>query len=171
MYKNPLYLINQLQFCKSTSYPKPQQAFTDGVLGGRADIELLAQSCPFLNARAARNRSFHRPLTALFSNEEEDEVAFLQAWSAGKRCLRHTFKWHVLHVLVFENVKTSLHLLTGHVGFFFFLGSQSPDLSCLSKIAFSSSPFWPVVSIDIEHVSHTTTFLLLWSDFGQSWDL
>lgn len=154
----------------------PQHALTEGVLGGEIELRppLLAHSCPFLEARAAKNLLFHRPLAETEAEVEFDteaEATLPQAWSAGKRCLRHTFMWQVLHVLVLENVRTSLQRLTGQIGFFFLLGSQVPDLWCLSKMASSSCPTWPVVSMDMEHVSHTITFLLLWSDLGQEWDL
>jgi hypothetical protein len=83
---------------------------------------------------------------------------------------KHTFNWQVLQVHVLEKVNISLQRLTAQVGFFFFffLGSQSPDFSCFSNTTFSASSLHPVVSIDAEHVSQTTTFRLLWSDFGHS---
>lgn len=93
----------------------------------------------------------------------------LHRWSDGKRCFKQTFKLHFLQVLQLEKVNTSLQRFTGHRGFCFFAGSQLPDLSCRAKTAFSSSPNF--FSIDMEHVSHITTILLLCSDFGQLCDL
>lgn len=153
-----------------------QQALTEGAV----EVELergpafLAQSCPFLEARAAKNLFFHPSFAA--EGVEGESPPLLQAWSAGKRCLRHTLMWQVLQVLVLENVRTCLQRFTGQMGFFFLLGSQFPELWCLSKIAASASsscccPIWPVVSMDMEHASQTTTFLLLWSGFGHKWDL
>ena len=171
LYQNNFPTMNCKTKSKTHVYDLYQYALTDeGVLG--VDAEpcplLLPQSFPFLEAIAAKNLSFHLPLP---STTVAAVAAFLHTWSAGNRCFKHTFNWQVLHVLVFEKVSISLHRLTGQVGFFFFLGSQLPDFSCFSNIAFSSSPSRPVVSIDIEQVSQTTTFLLLWSDFGHSWAL
>jgi hypothetical protein len=69
--------------------------------------------------------------------------------------------WQVLQVLVLENVKISLQRFTGQVGFFFLLGSHFPEVRCIFKIVSSFSPVLFVISMDMEHSSQTTTFLLL----------
>lgn len=156
-YRRGLY---KCKLCSCSQY-----ALTDGVLLGGDVVRrpLFAQSFPFLKAKAIKNLLLDLP-----SGTAEDDD-FLHAWSAGNRCFKHTFNWHVLQVHVFEKVNISLQRLTAQVGFFFFfLGSQSPDFSCFSITAFSASSSHPVVSIDAEQVSQTTTFRLLWSDFGQS---
>lgn len=144
-----------------------QQALTEGALGEAlaAGRSFFPHSPPpLLRPKAAINFSLHRPSPAAFTG-------LPQPCSAGNRCFKHTFNWQVLHTHVLENVRISRHRLAAHVGFFFFLGSQSPDFSCRSRILRSSLPSFPVVSIDVEQISHTTTFRLFRSDLGQSWDL
>lgn len=144
-----------------------QQALTEGLAGVEDEARLLfPQSLPFLASKAVKNL-----LLASLTNGCDDEEVRLQGWSAGNLCLRQTWIRQVLQVLVLEKVKIPLHLLTGQVGFFFFLGSQSPDSSCFRNIALWSSTWQPVVSMDIEQISQTKTIRLLKSDFGHSWDL
>lgn len=147
-----------------------QQALTEGLAGREDEARLLfPQSFPLLPTKAVKNlllASF-RSLT----NGCDDEQLRLQAWSAGNLCLRQTWIRQVLQVVVLEKVKIPLHLFTGQVGFFFFLGSQSPDCSCFCNISLSSSLLQPVVSMDMEQISQTKTFRLFKSDFGHSWDL
>ena len=127
------------QHAQSSHDSQSQYALTnEDVLG--VDVEpcplMLPQSLPFLEAIAAKNLSFYLllPSTTIVA------TAFLHVWSARNRGFKHTFNWKVLHVLVFEKGSTSLHHLTRHIGFFFFLGSQLSNFSCFSNIAFSSSP-------------------------------
>lgn len=140
---------------------KTQNAPTDGVLGGDLEpLSLFPQSFPFLEAKAAKNFPFQAPSFAATATAAL--ACLLHSWSAGNRCLRQTLRWQVLQVLQFEKVRICLHLVTGHLGFFFFLGSQFPDLLCLSSNTFwLSSPSWPVVSMEVEHTSQTITFRLL----------
>lgn len=141
-----------------------QQASTEWlVLGVDPEGRLFCpQSLAFLNARATKNFSFFPPLF-----RSAVDSFRLQPWSTGNLCFRQTFDWQFLHVLVFEKVSISLHRFTGQTGFFLFLESQSWELLCFSNTTFSSSsPLSPVISIDVEQVSHTTTFLLLRSEFG-----
>lgn len=148
-----------------------QQALTDGAVGedpfAAVGRSLFPQSLPLLNPKAAINFSFHRPLSTTAAAVDDGRP---QPCSAGNRCFKHTFIRQVLQTQVLENVRISRHRLTAHVGFFFLLGSQSPDSWCLSKILVSSPPSFPVVSIDVEQISQTTTFRLFRSDLGQSWD-
>lgn len=130
---------------------------------------MFPQSFPLLAAIATKN--LLAAAVATEDEEEKDDLRFSQAWSAGNLCFKQILIWQVLQLAVFENVRTSLHRRTGHLGFFFFFGSQSPDFSCLSRIFFSSSPSCPVVSIAVEQISQTETFRLSTSDFGHSCDL
>lgn len=121
------------------------------------------QSFTVLAANATKN---------LFDEAVEDGgFSCWQAWSAGNLCFKQVLTRQLLHAAVLENVRTSLQRGTGHFGFFFFVGSQSPDFSCLSMILFSSSPSHPVVSTAAEQASQTTTLRLLASGFGQLCDL
>ena len=101
-----------------------QKALTDGAPG---DARIL--SCPhslvLLLSKASKNL-----------DPSEAPAVLLQAWSEGNRWLKHTFWVQILQVVVFENVRTCLHRLTGHLGFFLLEGLQSPDLTCCSKITF-----------------------------------
>lgn len=137
------------------------------MLGGDDDPRsFFPYSLAPLEASTATNLSFHRPPAAAAALAAAAPVP--QLWSAGNRCLRHTLIPHALHALVLENVSTSRHRRTGHTGFFFLRGSQSPDPSCLARAALSSSP---VASIAAEQASQTTTRRLRWSDPGHPWDL
>lgn len=82
--------------------------------------------CPALLAAAAAPAAF--------------DAAPAHAWSAGNRCLRHTFWPHPLHPLVLENVSVSLHRGTGHRGLRFLAGSHRRDRACASSTAASSRP-------------------------------
>lgn len=148
-----------------------QWALTEGAGGGEVEARVwFPQSFPFLEAKAIKNLLL-ASFPSLAKVEDEEVMCLEQAWSAGNRCFKQILIWQCLQVLELEKVKTSLHRLTGQVGFFFFLGSQSPDFSCFRSIDFSSTPSYPVVSMDVEHISQTTTFRLLCSDLGQSWAL
>lgn len=150
-----------------------QQALTEeGVLLGWEDsgASWLSSPQPFpclATNKATSNFSSSTPL----GRDPPRVGPALQPWSAGNRCCRHTRSWQALQKLLFEKVNTALHRLTGQVGFFFFSGSQWPELSCCCSAAFSASPSQPVVSMEAEHVGHTTTFLSVRPDFGQAWDL
>ena len=106
-----------------------QQALTDGAVGEDPFPPVLArslfpQSPSLLNPKATINFSFHRPLSPTAPARDDGPP---HPCSAGNRCFKHTFNRQVLHTQVFENVRISRHRFTAHVGFFFLLGSQSPD--------------------------------------------
>lgn len=132
---------------------------------------LFPQSFPFLDANAAKNLLLITSLFSFITPEGDDDKFLLQSWSAGNRCFKQTLIWQILQVLLLEKVKTSLHRLTGHLAFFIFAGSQSPDFRCFSNMSSSSFESMPVVSIATVHVSQIITLRLFWSGLGQSWDL
>ncbi|TVU09423.1 hypothetical protein EJB05_42895, partial [Eragrostis curvula] len=90
-----------------------------------------------------------------------------RSWSAGKRCLRQTFRPQPLHWVVLEKMSVSLHLRAGHRGLFFFAGSQVRDRACASRTAFSSCP--GIRSMATPQASQMTTVRPWSAALAQPW--